>query len=208
MEGIKVKVCGMKNPENIRELLELQPDFMGFIFYQKSKRFAEPELDQELLLQFPERTKKVAVFVDEEEDKIMEIVKKYDIKMIQLHGHESPAFCETLRRKGLTIIKVFSVGEAFDFKKLEPYLLHTDYFLFDTKGKEYGGNGVTFDWSILKEYKYDKPIFLSGGIGTENVTSIKDLKIPVYAIDVNSKYETEPGVKNISLLKESIFNEA
>ncbi len=208
MEVIKVKVCGMKNPENIRELLKLQPDFMGFIFYQKSKRFAEPELDQELLLHFPERTKKVAVFVDEEEDKIMEIVKKYDIKMVQLHGHESPAFCETLRGKGLTVIKVFSVGEAFDFKKLGPYLLHTDYFLFDTKGKEYGGNGVTFDWSILNEYKYDKPIFLSGGIGAENVTSIKDLKIPVYAIDVNSRYEVEPGLKNISLLKESIFNEA
>lgn len=208
MEGIKVKVCGMKKPENIRELLQLQPDFMGFIFYQKSKRFAGTELDQELLLNFPSETKKVAVFVDEEEDKIMETVKKYGVQIVQLHGHESPAYCESLRGKGLTVIKVFSVGEAFDFNQLEPYVLHTDYFLFDTKGKERGGNGVTFDWSILNQYKYDKPIFLSGGIGPENVTSIKDLKIPVYAIDVNSKYETEPGVKNISLLKESIFNEA
>lgn len=198
----------MKNSKNIRELLELQPDFMGFIFYQKSKRFAEPELDTELLLKFPPETKKVAVFVNEEEGKIMEIVKKYGIQMVQLHGHESPAFCESLRSKGLTVIKVFPVGEEFDFQKLEPYVLHTDYFLFDTKGKERGGNGITFDWSILNQYKYDKPIFLSGGIGPENVTSIKHLKIPIYAIDVNSKYETEPGVKNISLLKESIFNEA
>ncbi|MFH7013445.1 phosphoribosylanthranilate isomerase [Flavobacterium sp. FlaQc-52] len=200
---MKLKICGMKHLDNILEVGALLPDYMGFIFWEKSARYFDgtiPELIKTI--------KKTGVFVDETVENIMSKIDKYHLQTVQLHGKESVAFCQELKTKidsridiNTEIIKVFSVDESFDFTVLEPYEKVCHYFLFDTKGKLPGGNGTTFDWKILENYKSEKPLFLSGGIGIEEIPMIKDLKIPIYAIDVNSKFEIEPGLKNTTLLK-------
>lgn len=188
----------MKYPENIIELGALLPDYMGFIFYEKSARYFNgtiPELIKTI--------KKVGVFVNESVENIIGKINKHNLQAVQLHGEESVVFCEELKNKidnKIEIIKVFSVGDDFNFDLLKPFEDVCDYFLFDTKGKLPGGNGTTFDWKILKNYTSDKPFFLSGGIGLEEIAAIKNLKLPVYAIDVNSRFEIEPGLKNKNLL--------
>jgi phosphoribosylanthranilate isomerase len=195
---MKLKICGMKYPENILEVGALLPDYMGFILYEKSARYFTgtiPELIKTI--------KKTGVFVNETVENIIEKIKQHNLQAVQLHGDESVEYCEELKNKinrEVEIIKVFSVGDDFDFEVLKPFENVSDYFLFDTKGKLPGGNGTTFDWKILKNYKSDKPFFLSGGIGIEEIAAIKNLKLPVYAIDVNSKFEIEPGLKNKKLL--------
>ncbi len=189
----------MKYPENILKVSQLLPDYLGFIFYEKSSRYFDGEI-----LEIPNSIKKVGVFVNA---RLMEIngkIKKYDLDLIQLHGDETPEFCENLKHDKIEIIqiiKVFSVDDDFDFDELEPFENVCDYFLFDTKGKLHGGNGITFNWQILEKYKSKKPLFLSGGIGIDEIEKIKTLKLPIFAIDVNSKFEIEPGLKNINKLK-------
>ncbi len=200
---MKLKICGMKYPDNILEVGALLPDYMGFIFWEKSARYFDgtiPELIHTI--------KKTGVFVNENVDNILSKTEKYHLQAVQLHGNESVEFCQELKAKidskigvSIEIIKVFSVDESFDFEILKPFEKVCDYFLFDTKGKLPGGNGTTFDWKILENYNSEKPLFLSGGIGIEEIPAIKNLKIPIYAIDVNSKFETEPGLKNKSLLR-------
>ncbi|PRX45774.1 phosphoribosylanthranilate isomerase [Salegentibacter salegens] len=210
MKNLKLKICGMKHPENISEVAKLQPDYMGFIFYEKTPRNFDAEIPEISLA-----IKKTGVFVNEEIDLILEKIKKHDLNAIQLHGDESAAFCAELKtlliETEVEIIKVFSVKDDFDFERLEEYEAVVDYFLFDTKGKNKGGNGITFNWEILKEYPSEKPFFLSGGIGPEEVEAIKKLKAYfeengkgnlLYAIDVNSKFEEEAGFKNVDKLKE------
>lgn len=215
---MKLKVCGMKyNPETVAEL---QPDFLGFIFWEPSARSFEGKIPE-----LPEGIQKIGVFVDAPLDEVLQKIEAYQLDGVQLHGKESPEYCnrlryselvsesypkETLKRvqgDSLKIIKVFSIKDSFDFSVLEPYEEVCDYFLFDTKGKLPGGNGYTFDWKILENYPSTKPYFLSGGIGLEDVEAIQSfLKTEAskycYAIDVNSKFETEPGRKNIKKLKE------
>ena len=189
----------MKYHENILEVSQLLPDYLGFIFYEKSSRFFDGEI-----LEIPSSIKKVGVFVNA---RLMEIngkIKKYDLDLIQLHGDETPEFCENLKQDKIEIIKVFSVDDNFDFEVLNQYENVCDYFLFDTKGKLHGGNGITFNWQILEKYKSKKPLFLSGGIGIDEIEKIKTLKLPIFAIDVNSKFEIEPGLKNKQLLQEFI----
>jgi phosphoribosylanthranilate isomerase len=118
-----------------------------------------------------------------------------------LHGNESPEFCNQLKAVPVKIIKVFSIDATFNFDSLKPYESVCDYYLFDTKGKLPGGNGVAFNWEILKKYPSEKPFFLSGGIGIESLENLKKLKLPIHAIDVNSKFENQPGYKNIQNLK-------
>ncbi|WPZ09292.1 phosphoribosylanthranilate isomerase [Roseivirga spongicola] len=197
---MKLKVCGMRQSENIQQLLELEPDFMGFIFFERSKRFA-PDLDKELLLGFPETTKKVGVFVNAPIQQVKEKVRQYKLDYVQLHGDESVEYVGELFAIGIKVIKVLSVGEEFDFDQLKPYKGLVDFFLFDTKGKERGGNGVVFNWEVLNDYPYDVPYFLSGGIDLENAKDIAGLKVQPYAIDVNSKFELEPGLKDIEQVK-------
>lgn len=186
----------MKYPKNILEVSELLPDYLGFIFYEKSSRYFDDEIPE-----IPKSVKKVGVFVNATLDEIMSKIKKYNLDLIQLHGNESPAFCQILKKENIQIIKVFSVDDDFDFEILNQYENVCDFFLFDTKGKLHGGNGVTFNWEILKKYTSQKPLFLSGGIGIEEIDKIKKLNLPIFAIDVNSKFEKEPGLKNIDLLK-------
>ncbi|TDN88730.1 phosphoribosylanthranilate isomerase [Salegentibacter sp. 24] len=199
----------MKNPENISKVARLQPDYMGFIFYKKTPRHFDAEIPE-----IPSKIKKTGVFVNEAIDVILEKVKKHDLNAIQLHGEESAAFCAELKilftQTPVEIIKVFSANDDFDFKLLKDFENVIDYFLFDTKGKNKGGNGITFNWEILKNYPSNRPFFLSGGIGPQEVEEIKELQTYflkkgkdnlLYAIDVNSKFEDQPGQKNIENLE-------
>ena len=196
----KIKICGMKYSENILEVSQLLPDYLGFIFYEKSSRFFDGEIPE-----ISESVKKVGVFVNATLEEIKSKIKKYDLDLIQLHGNETPEFCSNLKQESIEVIKVFSVDDDFDFQILEAYENVCDYFLFDTKGKLHGGNGFTFNWQILEKYKSKKPLFLSGGIGIEEIEKIKTLNLPIFAIDVNSKFETEPGLKNVQLCKDALL---
>ena len=198
----------MKFSENILETAQLHPDFMGFIFYEKSPRFYSQEAIPEI-----NAVKKVGVFVNASEGEIIEKTTKFGLDLVQLHGNESHDFCKNLKQKFLEnkleiqTIKAFSVDENFDFGSLKAYEENTDYFLFDTKGKLYGGNGTVFNWQILKNYTSKKPYFLSGGLGISEIKQLKTfLKTSeskyCFAIDVNSKFEIEPGLKDIKTLKE------
>ncbi|MFT7396404.1 MAG: phosphoribosylanthranilate isomerase [Flavobacterium sp.] len=196
---MKVKICGMKYPDNILEVSSLLPDYMGFIFWEKSSRYFDGTIPT-----LPGSIKKVGVFVNETLPIIIQKVLKHDLQVVQLHGKESVDFCQELRSqlpKGIEIIKVFSIQDEFDFSVLKPFEEFCDYFLFDTKGKLPGGNGTTFDWTVLKKYPSTKPFFLSGGIGLEELEAVQEItktNLPVYAIDVNSKFEIEPGLKKIN----------
>jgi phosphoribosylanthranilate isomerase len=199
-----LKICGLKH--NITEVAELQPDYLGFIFYDKSPRF----FDGEEIPSLPLGTKKVGVFVDEQISKVIALSIKHSLDVIQLHGDESKEYILdlqgylTLYYPDVLIWKAFSIDENFDFNKVSVFENKVDAFLFDTKGKEKGGNGYTFNWGILKNYTLKKPFILSGGIGLEVVDSLKELlktELPIHAIDVNSKFEIEPGLKSIEDLK-------
>lgn len=221
---LKLKVCGMKYEENIRELANLKPDYLGFIFHKDSSRYFEGTIPE-----LPKTIKKVGVFVDATIQSIIEKTEVYQLDAVQLHGDESAEFCSELKHyleydneilthkynlprihndtEKIEIIKVFSIKDTFDFSVLQPYETTCDYFLFDTKGKFHGGNGYAFNWDVLKDYPSTKPYFLSGGIGLESIENIKmflasEASKHCYAIDVNSQFESEPGMKIIDQLIE------
>ncbi|MCE7063630.1 phosphoribosylanthranilate isomerase [Dyadobacter sp. CY343] len=204
---MKIKVCGLRQQSNIEEVVSLKPNFIGFIFYEKSARFAGEELSEEYVKTIPQNIKKVGVFVNASPGHILNMVKKYDLQYAQLHGNEMPDICRSIRQKGVSVIKAFSINEQFNFAMLNNYKSFCDLFLFDSAGANPGGNGTSFDWNLLKKYDNEKPFFLSGGIGLDNIEEIIELSktLPVYGIDVNSKFETEPGVKDISKLGD-LFN--
>lgn len=201
---MKVKVCGMREPENIRQVAALQPDFMGFIFYGESKRFVGDNFSAELLASLPASIQKIGVFVNEQQDIIKEKAALYNLDLVQLHGSETPRQCQELQEAGIKVIKAFSIDDGFSFQNTLLYERYCDYFLFDTRGKQYGGNGVVFDWELLKDYIADKPYFLSGGLTLENLQSreFEKLRPKPFAVDVNSGFEQEPGLKNVEQLKQ------
>jgi len=189
----------MKYQDNINQVAALQPDYLGFIFYDKSARFFN-----DVIPQVPNTIKKVGVFVDATLEEVNENIVKFDLQAVQLHGDERPELCGNV--ENAEVIKVFAVGNTFDFGVLKQYEEVCDYFLFDTKGKEKGGNGIVFDWNLLKNYPSEKPFILSGGIGLDELESIKDFQNSklaryCYALDLNSKFEDEPGLKNVEKLK-------
>ena len=205
---MKLKVCGMKyNPIDVAQL---GPDYLGFIFWEPSARYFDQPMPS-----FPKGLEKVGVFVDAPIEVIVLHIYEYELELIQLHGSEDPAYCLQLwdilkgsnqSLAATKIIKAFAIDEQFNFNVLQAYEKVCDYYLFDTKGKLPGGTGKKFDWNILKEYNSTKPFFLSGGIGLSEVDSLENfLKTPqaklCQAIDVNSKFEMEPGLKNIEDLK-------
>ena len=199
-----LKICGMKYSENIQEAAALKPDFMGFIFYPKSPRYAEP-LDITALDALPPSIKKIGVFVNESKENILTIGYKYKLDGVQLHGSELVDMCRELKKLGYIVIKAFPIAEAYNFRVTKGYEGVCDYFLFDTKTESYGGSGVKFNWQILKEYKGETPFLLSGGIEADDAEAILKIEHPKFAgIDLNSKFEIKPGLKNISLLKEFI----
>lgn len=196
-----IKICGMKIPGNINAVAALHPDFMGFIFYPKSPRYAEP-MDISSLEALPKSIKKIGVFVNEDLERILTLVFKYKLDGVQLHGTENVEICQKLRDAGLIVLKAFSIAEAYNFKVTGTYEGSCDYFLFDTKTDAYGGSGVKFDWSMLNEHKGNTPFLLSGGIGADDAEAILKIDHPKMAgIDLNSKFEISPGLKNVELLK-------
>jgi phosphoribosylanthranilate isomerase len=199
---MKLKICGMKYQDNISEVAQMQPDFLGFIFHEPSVRHFEGTIPE-----ISDTIEKVGVFVDEKVEFISSQIEKHKLTVIQLHGHESPEICRLLKSSGVRVIKVFSIKNEFDFSVLTPYEDVCDFFLFDTKGKLAGGNGYTFNWSVLEQYPSTKLFFLSGGIGLNQVENLNHFEASeaskyCYAIDVNSQFEIEPGLKNLEKLKE------
>lgn len=202
---LKLKICGMKVPANILEVAALQPDYMGFIFYKQSKRYAG-RISAELMRELPLNVKKTGVFVDESMSVAAKLVTEFGFSAVQLHGTETAEYCLKLKQilpLEAEIIKAFGVDERFDFAQLKGYEAAADYFLFDTQTPGHGGSGKVFDWSLLEGYELDKPYFLSGGIGPEHagdISRVKDKRL--YAIDVNSRFELEPGLKQIDKLND------
>lgn len=197
-----VKICGLKNPENIKSIATLAPDYMGFIFYGPSPRFAG-NLTVETLTDLPAAVQKTAVFVNEEEENIIDLIEKYHFDAIQLHGNESPGFCANFIGK-VKVIKAFGLDNNFNFARLYTYVDKVDFFLFDTKTDLHGGSGKTFDWGVLDGYHLNVPFLLSGGIGLDNLNEVKNIKHPqFFGVDLNSKFETAPGMKDIEKLKKA-----
>jgi phosphoribosylanthranilate isomerase len=190
---MKLKVCGLNNRENILEVLECKPDYIGFIFYEKSPRFVG-ELNANSV-KWISSAKKVGVFVNESENIILDCVSAFGLDHIQLHGNESPEFCASLGKQ-ISIIKAFQINDDFDFTILNSYQDVCDYFLFDSKSEQFGGSGKTFNHDKLAEYKLEKPYFLSGGLSLENIKEVKE----AYCLDVNSQFEISTGIKDINKL--------
>ncbi|MFC0513667.1 bifunctional phosphoribosylanthranilate isomerase/tryptophan synthase subunit beta [Mucilaginibacter angelicae] len=201
---MKIKVCGLKHPENIKAVIALQPDYVGFIFYDKTPRYVAG-LSVDALQSIPPSIQKTGVFVNEGAENIERLIAEYGFNAIQLHGDESPEFCAAFKGR-VTVIKAFGLNEDFDFDQLKDYANNVDLFLFDTKTKIYGGSGKTFDWAILDKYKLEIPFFLSGGVGLENIAEVKNITHPqFYGVDLNSRFEIEPALKNIEKLEQA-FN--
>jgi phosphoribosylanthranilate isomerase len=207
---MKIKICGMRGEANIQALSELKPDYMGLIFYPLSKRFVN-QANASLPEDLSDEIKVTGVFVNESHEVVLQKVKQYHLKAVQLHGEETPGYCHRLRRMlevedtEVELIKAFGIDEAFDFKVLEAYNNAVDFFLFDTKTPAHGGSGLRFNWQILKNYDLDRPYFLSGGIGLDDLNSLKLLNdYRLYAVDLNSKFETSPGLKDIEQVSRAI----
>lgn len=210
--NLKLKICGMREAKNLQQIAALKPDYVGLIFFGGSPRNVSGEIAD-----FDGGIKKTGVFVNASEEEILEKVEKYELSALQLHGNESPGFCESLKTKlteagkKLETIKVFSIKEHFDFQLLQPYEPVVDLFLFDTKGQSRGGNGISFNWEVLEDYPSSTPFFLSGGIGPQDSDAIKSFYKDLqkrqkeqlfYGIDLNSKFETAPGLKDAEALKQ------
>ena len=198
----------MKYQENIFDVASLQPDFLGFIFYKKSPRYVDNELNIEIINQISESIDKVGVFVNSNKNYILEKVNTYQLDFVQLHGSESVLFCNDLKVQGVKVIKAFQVDDEFDFNLLIPYKNAVDYFLFDSKTEAFGGSGKKYDWSLLKNYDNEIPFLLSGGISYEDAKTIKNdpilKKLNIIALDINSCFESVPAVKNAQLISNFI----
>ncbi len=206
-----IKVCGMREPNNIRALSQVDGvDLMGLIFFMKSPRCVPATLK---LQQLPDkRPKLVGVFVNETQRNVITQVINYRLDYVQLHGTESPTYIDNLRKAivpdilpDIKIIKAISVREADDVKRWRDYEGHADLLLFDTKTKLVGGSGEQFDWSILQEYDGNTPFLLSGGIGPEDTDRVKDFHHPkCIGLDLNSRFEVAPAVKNIEAISKFV----
>ncbi len=228
-----IKVCGMRDAQNIRDVASLDIDMMGFNFWPKSKRFVRmissqagilPDYSPERLdyavnadgtrhYVFPKRIKRVGVFVDEMPQTIVAYVYNYALDYIQLHGSELPVVIENLRHtlvpdivKDIKFIKAFGISTAADLEQTKAYEGVADLFLFDYKTPEKGGSGKHFDWSVLDAYQGKTPFLLSGGIGPEDAEEIRNLHHPMFAgVDVNSRFETEPAMKDVEKLRMFVY---
>ena len=195
----------MREADNIREVEALGIDMMGFIFWPKSSRYVSQRPDY-----LPKRVKRVGVFVDEEPEQVRRLAGEYGLDYIQLHGHETPEVISYLRTPALPhprIIKAFNISTAEDLLQTQPYEGLVDYFLFDAKGKSVGGNGEKFNWDVLEAYQGSTPFLLSGGIGPDDAERVNAFYHPkCIGIDLNSRFELTPGLKDIAKLREFITN--
>ena len=201
---MKIKICGMRDAENIAAIAALPIDFMGFIFYEKSTRYVDTEPTVFSKYSRLKNIRKVGVFVNENIENIIEKVIDYQLDVVQLHGSETNDFICDLKNKipTISVFKAIAIAEQTDFAKTNLYP-DADFLLLDTKTPLHGGSGQKFDWSLLGKNPIEQLFFLSGGIGFEDVENIKNLNIKnLYGIDLNSKFEISPALKNVELLKE------
>ena len=195
---LKLKVCGMRNSENIIALSKIKPEFIGFIFHEKSSR----NISNNLIQSTPDTIIRVGVFVDENINFILDKIKLHNLNCVQLHGKESTEFCAEVKKLGIDVIKAFNISEQFNFSALKNYEETCNYFLFDAAGKNAGGNGIVFNWDLISNYTGRTPFLLSGGIDETMTKTIKELKHPLLVgVDINSGFETKPAVKNITAIK-------
>ena len=213
MKRFQVKVCGNNNVENFKKIAAVEPDYVGFIFYPKSKRFVE---DESIFEVFP-NAEKVGVFVNESIENILEKVEQYKLDVVQLHGDETANFCEELinqkHQRLLTdesfldfkIWKAVGIKSIEDFQQLTTYQQVVDSFVFDTKSNDYGGTGKKFDWQLLTNYQLSTPFLLSGGITLEDAFILKNFQHPrCIGFDINSGFESAPGIKKTDEVKQFI----
>lgn len=201
-ERLKIKVCGMRDPKNIKEVANVGVHYLGFIFFEKSPRnisHTEP-------ISLPiEGVRKIGVFVNASSSFILGKAKEMNLWGIQMHGNETPEQCEEIKKSGYQVLKAFGIDTSFDFSVLEPYEKSCDFFLFDTKSESHGGTGLKFNWDVLRKYNNKKPVFLSGGITSTDAEQIKKLSwLNIHALDINSKFEDEPALKNVKLIEQFI----
>ncbi len=201
---LEIKVCGNTQLKNLKEVCDLQPDYVGFIFYNKSKRFVESP--ESVARVEGCKTKRVGVFVNATEQLISIKIQEFQLDIIQLHGDETPEFCQKVSAIK-PVFKAFQINNNFNFNKLSYYKSACNKFLFDTSSKTYGGSGKKFDWQLLNQYKSDLPFILSGGIGAEDLEKLQKIDHPMFSgIDLNSRFELAPGIKDIPKLTSFINN--
>lgn len=198
--GKIIKVCGMREAENIRAVEECGVDWMGFIFHPKSKRYVAQRPSY-----MPQKPKRVGVFVNATLDFIQRHIDTFGLDMVQLHGDETPAFCKEVKlmsASAIPVIKALRIGSKTDLDRAAQYTGIADYLLFETQCATYGGSGKKFDWSLLQDYSGDTPFILTGGIGPEDASALPNLTHPMFAgIDLNSKFETAPAVKDTNTIR-------
>lgn len=198
---MKVKVCGMKDAENIKEIASLKPNYLGFIFYELSPRNCIG-IDPHIIESLPDGVEPVMVAVDMTEDEVLITAGRYGFHTVQLHGKESPQMCRQIRKAGIKVMKAIGMHSAESMDLLKDYEGSIDLFLLDTFTPSKGGSGKKFDWSILNAYNLNEPFMLSGGIGPEDAEAILNLHHPKFeGIDLNSRFESYPGHKNSILLQ-------
>ena len=195
-----IKVCGMRDANNIRDVEALGIDWMGFIFYPKSQRYVN-----QLPAYLPNSAKRVGVFVNESHESILEKIEMFQLDIVQLHGDESPEFCSQLAQRNIQIMRAFGIADSFPSKRIAEYEEYCYYFLFDTQTFAYGGSGRKFNWDILQNYQGNTPFLLSGGIGPDDVQAIGEFEHhKCVGIDINSKFELSPANKNIQSIQQFI----
>jgi len=210
---MKIKVCGITRLEQMQQLQELGIDYAGMIFFEGSKRFIGDGFESQKSDVRRQKIHKVGVFVNAEYETILKTINDYDLHAVQLHGDETDEFCLELMDK-IKVIKVFRLtGEENIDELVEPFQNVCHFFMFDAapfRGREagpisYGGTGLQFDWNILEKAKVNRPFFLSGGIDLEDSKKIKSFEHPyLFAVDVNSRFEISPGIKNMKKVQHFI----
>lgn len=201
LKNVKLKVCGLR--DNITEVARLHPDYVGFIFYPGSSRYVGKTDIFNRIKSIPESIKKIGVFVDQPVNEVIQLAEDYTLDYVQLHGDESVHYCHQVKKAGVGVIKVFAGNQHLEQQVLNAYEPVIDFFLFDTRLKQHGGNGVPFDWTTLLTFDFKKPLFLSGGVDMDNVENIKYLEgLNIHAIDVNSRFEVKPGLKDIDMIRQ------
>ena len=204
MDKMKVKVCGMNNKQNIAEVASVGIDLIGLIFFDKSPRSVEKgDVDSAFVKELS--ILKVGVFVNEELEVVLQKAKDYKLNYLQLHGNESPEYCHKAKETGCQVWKAFLVGDSLDMELLKRYEDLVDLFLFDTKGKNYGGNGMKFNWEALNEYNLSKPFILSGGLTLKDAQDVSRLEFDkLWGVDLNSGFEESPGRKKSNEIEDFI----
>jgi len=201
-----IKVCGIKSEDNLAALSSLPVDMVGLNFYKPSPRYVGPEVVPQWYDVLPDEVSRVGVFVNESMDDIMDIADEYRLDYVQLHGDEDVSFCNEAAAQ-LPIIKVVRVGSHIDWSQIERYAEVAEYILFDTDSKAYGGSGHKFDWSLLADYPLSTPYLIGGGVGPEDTNLLQSHSHTKFiGVDINSRFEIEPAVKNIELIKKFAYD--